>query len=162
MYIRTRLTLWFLFLLILLLTVFSLTVYQLIQSYLIEWLDKDVHQQASSVQARIHLCPGQIRLCIPPLDVFHSPDLYLQVRSQNGAVLASSGNLENHMLPIFHDAPAMGQMKEVSVDTMLLVVYCQPVIINHTMQGICSRGPCSSNDLLRIGPTEKPAHSGSH
>ncbi len=143
MYIRTRLTLWFLFLLILLLTVFSLTVYQLIQGYLIEWLDKDVHQQASSVQARIHLCPGQIRLCIPPLDVFHSPDLYLQVRGQNGAVLASSGNLENHMLPIFHDAPAMGQMKEVPVDTMLLVVYCQPVIINHTVQGyvLAARAP---------------------
>ena len=133
--IRTRLTLWFLFILTLLLAVFSLTIYQITHSQLVTWLDQDVQQQAADVQARVHLCPGQTKLCVPPLNVFYSPDIYLQVRSQNGTVLASSGNLENHVLPIFHDAPAVGQMKEVPVDAMLLVVYCQPVIINHTVQG---------------------------
>jgi two-component system, OmpR family, sensor kinase len=135
MYIRTRLTLWFLFILTLLLVVFSITIYQLTHSYLITWLDQDVHEQATSVQISVHLCPGQTKLCVPPLDVFHAPDLYLQVRGQNGGVLASSGNLENHVLPIFYNVPATGQMKEVSVDTMPLVVYCQPVIINHKLQG---------------------------
>ncbi len=135
MYIRTRLTLWFLFILTLLLAVFSVTIYQLTHSHLLTWLDQDVHQQATSVQARIHLCPGQTTLCVPPLDVYRSPDIYLQVRSQTGAVLASSGNLENHILPIFHDGSATGEMKEVPVDNMLLVVYCQPLLIDHRLQG---------------------------
>ncbi len=135
MYIRTRLTLWFLFILTLLLAVFSIIIYQLIHSHLLGWIDQDVRQQATSAQARIHLCPGTTTLCVPPFDVFRSPDTYLQVRSQNGAVLVSSSNLEKHILPIFHNAAAMGQMKEVLVDKMLLIVYCQPVMINHKLRG---------------------------
>ncbi len=143
MYIRTRLTLWFLLILTLLLAVFSTAIYQLTNSHLITWIDQDVQQQATHVQARIHLCPGQTTLCVPPLAIFHSPDLYLQVRSQNGAVVASSSNLENHVLPILENTPAKGQIKEVQVDTMSLVVYCQPMIINSRLQGyvLAARAP---------------------
>ncbi len=135
MYIRTRLTLWFLFILTLLLAAFSITIYQLTHSHLLTWIDQDVRQRDAKIEASIHLCPGQAKLCVPPLTVFNAPDIYLQVRSQNGTVLASSGNMEQHILPIFHDAPATGQIKELPVDNMLLVVYCHPLMINHTLQG---------------------------
>ncbi len=136
MFIRTRLTLWFLGILTLLLVTFSITIYQLTHSQLLTWVDQDVRQQASTLQANIHLCPGETaRLCVPQINVFRTPDVYLQVRSQNGAVLASSSNLEHHTLPILSGTAATSQEKEVSVDTLQLVVYCRPIVINHQLQG---------------------------
>jgi two-component system, OmpR family, sensor kinase len=135
MYIRTRLTLWFLLILTLLLVAFSITIYQFTNNHLLTWVDEDVHQQATSLKDRVHLCPGTTTLCVPHIDVFRTPDVYLQVRSQNGTVLASSSNLEQHLLPILSGTTATGQVKEVFVDKLLLFVYCQPIIINHQLQG---------------------------
>jgi two-component system, OmpR family, sensor kinase len=135
MYIRTRLTLWFLLILTLLLVAFSITIYQFTNNHLLTWVDEDVHQQATALKDRIHLCPGTTRLCVPHIDVFRTPDVYLQVRTPNGAVLASSSNLEQHLLPILSGTTATGQVKEEFVDKLLLFVYCQPIMINHQLQG---------------------------
>ena len=135
MFIRTRLTLWFLGILTLLLTTFSISIYQLTDRQLLTWVDSDVRQQASTLRGDIHLCPGSARLCVPQISVFHTPDVYLQVRSQNGTVLASSSNLEHHILPILSGATATGQTKEMLVDKLLLLVYCQPILVNHQLQG---------------------------
>ena len=145
MYIRTRLTLWFLLILTLLLVVFSIIIYQLTHNNSVAWVDQDVRHQASLLQARIHLCPNTQTLCVPPLDTFGSPDLYLQVRDPQGKVLASSGNLEQHVLPILRDPVAKEQMKELAVDGLTLVVYCQQVIINHRFLGyaIVARSPAT-------------------
>ena len=135
MYIRMRLTLWFLLILTLLLAAFSLTVYQLTNNQLLTWVNQDVHWQATVLKGRIHLCPGTARLCVPHIDVFRTPDVYLQVQSPNGAVLASSSNLEQHTLPILSGTTVAGQVRVVSVDKLLLFVYCLPIVINHQLQG---------------------------
>ncbi|MBA2393295.1 MAG: HAMP domain-containing histidine kinase [Ktedonobacteraceae bacterium] len=135
MYIRMRLTLWFLFILTLLLAVFSIAIYQFTNNHLLTWVNQDVHNQAALLQGHIHLCPGTTRLCVPHIDVFRTPDVYLQVRSPEGTVLASSSNLEQHILPILSGTPATGQVKEVLVDKLLLFVYCQPLMINNRLQG---------------------------
>ena len=135
MYIRTRLTLWFLLILTLLLVAFSLTIYQLTNNQLLTWVNEDVHQQATTLKDRIHLCPGTTRLCVPHIDVFRTPDVYVQVRSPDGTVLASSSNLEQHMLPILSGTTAGGQVKVASVDKLQLFVYCLPIMINNHLQG---------------------------
>ena len=135
MFIRTRLTLWFLLILTLLLVAFSVIIYQFTDNHLLTWVNQDVRQQATTLQKNIHLCPGTTRLCVPQINVFRRPDVYLQVRSQNGTVLASSSNLEQHTLPILSGTTATGKVKEVPVDNLLLFVYCQPILINHQLQG---------------------------
>src|SRR5438132_11104901 len=99
MYIRTRLTLWFLLILALMLAAFSLTIYQLTRNNLLGWVKQDVRHQATLLRAAIHPCPGAATLCVPPLDVFHYPEIYLQVQDPQGTVLASSGSLGEHRLP---------------------------------------------------------------
>ena len=93
MYIRTRLTLWFLLIVLLLLAAFSVTIYQLTRSNLLAMIDQDVRHQAAILQVAIHPCPGTATLCVPPLVVFKSPDTFLQVQDQHGTILARSGNL---------------------------------------------------------------------
>src|SRR5258708_15737122 len=82
------------------LAAFSLTIYQLTRSNLLGWVKQDVRHQATLLRATIHPCPGAATLCVPPLDVFHSPEIYLQAQDPQGTVLASSGNLRKHRLPL--------------------------------------------------------------
>jgi signal transduction histidine kinase len=135
MYIRNRLTLWFLLILALMLAAFSVTIYQLTKSNLLGWINQDVRHQAAVLRATIHPCMGTTTLCVPELDVFNSPDIFLQVQDPHGTVLASSGNLGRRTLPLMRDAIAADQVKEVPVGNMPLFVYGQPVMMNHQLLG---------------------------
>src|SRR5258708_32190656 len=99
MYIRTRLTLWFLLILALMLAAFSLTIYQLTRSNLLGWVKQDVRHQATLLRATIHPCPGAATLCVPPLDVFHSPEIYRQGNDPRGPGLAVRANFGERPLP---------------------------------------------------------------
>jgi two-component system, OmpR family, sensor kinase len=135
MYIRTRLTIWFLLIVLVLLAAFSVTIYQLTRSNLLAMIDQDVHHQAAILQTAIHPCPGTATLCVPPLDVFNSPDTFLQVQDQHGTILARSGNLGKWKLPLLPTAIAANQVQELPVEKMPLFVYGQPVVINHQVLG---------------------------
>ena len=151
MYIRTRLTLWFLLILTLVLAAFSVIIYQLTRNNLLTWVDQDVRHQATILRANIHQCPGTATLCVPQLDVFNLPDTFLQVLDQHGSVLASSGNLGKRTLPLLRDAIAADQVKEVPVGNMPLFVFGQPVTINHRLLGyiIVARSPQTIYHALR-------------
>jgi two-component system OmpR family sensor kinase len=135
MYIRTRLTLWFLLIVLVLLAAFSVTIYQLTKSNLLAMIDQDVRHQAAILQAAIHQCPGTATLCPPQLDVFTSPDTFLQVQDQHGNILARSGNLGKWRLPLLPAAIAADQVQELPVEKTPLFVYGQPVVINHRLLG---------------------------
>jgi two-component system, OmpR family, sensor kinase len=135
MYIRTRLTLWFLLIVLLLLAAFSVTIYQLTKRNLLAMIDQDVRHQAAILRAAIHPCPGTATLCVPPLDVFNSPDTFLQVQDQHGNILARSGNLGKWRLPLLPAAIAADQVQELPVEKTPLFVYGQPVVINHRILG---------------------------
>lgn len=135
MYIRTRLTVWFLLIVLVLLATFSMTIYQLTKRNLVEEIDQDVRHQAAILQAAIHLCPGTTRLCIPQLDVFKSPDTFLQVQDQRGTILARSGNLGKWRLPLLPAAIAANRVQELQVEKAPLFVYGQPIIIDNRVQG---------------------------
>src|SRR5438874_10734986 len=106
MYIRTRLALWFMLILAVALAAFSVAIFQLTRSNLLTEIDHDVRQRAAAIHATVLPTPGETTLRVPQLDVFSSPDCYLQVLDQHGKVLASSGNLGNRTLPLLQDAIA--------------------------------------------------------
>ncbi len=143
MYIRTRLALWFMLILSVVLTAFSVTIYQLTKSNLLTEIDTDVRQRAAMLNLATHPYPQETTLHVPKLDVFASPDIYLQVLDQHGRVLASSGNLENRTLPLMRDAIAADQVREARVGSTLLFVYGQAVIIHHKLLGyvLVARSP---------------------
>jgi signal transduction histidine kinase len=135
MYIRTRLTIWFLLIVLLLLAAFSVTIYQLTKRNLVAEIDQDVRHQAAILQTTIHQCPGSLTLCVPELDVFQSPDTFLQVQDQRGTILAKSGNLGKWKLPLLPSAIAANQVQELPVEKTPLFVYGQSIIINHQVRG---------------------------
>lgn len=135
--IRTRLTCWFTLIILVLLTAFSVTIFQLTRSNLLSMIDLDVRHQAGILQAAVHPCPGTAtpQLCVPSLDIFSSPDTFLQVQDRQGAVLASSGNLGKLKLPLLSAAISTNQVVELPVKHTPLFVYGQQVIRSHQMLG---------------------------
>lgn len=135
--IRTRLTVWFMLIVLVLLAAFSMTIFQLTKNNLLSLIDQDVRHQADILQAAIHPCPGPgtAKLCVPTLDVFYSPDTFLQVQDQNGTILARSGNLGKWRLPFLPAAIAANQVEEVPVKQVSLFVYGQQIVRNHRLFG---------------------------
>jgi len=143
MYIRTRLALWFMLILSVVLTVFSVSIYQLTKSNLLTEIDTDVRQRAAMLMLATHPYPQDTTIHVPKLDVFASPDIYLQVLDQHGRVLASSGNLGNRTLPLMRDAIAADQVREARVGSTLLFVYGRAVIAHNQLLGyvLVARSP---------------------
>ena len=143
MYIRTRLALWFLLILSLVLMAFSATIYQLTKSNLLNEIDTDVRQRAAMLSLATHPYPQETTMHVPKLDVFASPDIYLQVLDQHGSVLASSGNLGSRTLPLMRDAIAADQVREARVGSTLLFVYGRAVLVHHQLLGyvLVARSP---------------------
>ncbi len=135
MSIRTRLALLFMLILSVVLTAFSVTIYQLTKSNLLTEIDTDVRQRAAMLNLATHPYPQATTIHVPKLDVFASPDIYLQVLDQHGSVRASSGNLGNRTLPLMRDAIAADQVREVRVGSTLLFVYGRAVLVHHTLLG---------------------------
>src|SRR6266849_1358161 len=143
MYIRTRLALWFMLILSVVLMAFSVTIYQLTKSNLLTEIDTDVRQRAAMLTLATHPYPQETTMRVPKLDVFASPDIYLQVLDQRGRVLGSSGNLGNRTLPLMRDAIAADQVREARVGKTLLFVYGRAVIAHHQLLGyvLVARSP---------------------
>jgi signal transduction histidine kinase len=143
MYIRTRLALWFMLILSVVLTAFSVTIYQLTKSNLLTEIDTDVRQRAAMLSLATHPYSQETTLRVPRLDVFASPDIYLQVLDQSGRVLASSGNLGNRTLPLMRVAIAADQVREARVGSTLLFVYGRAVIAHNQLLGyvLVARSP---------------------
>lgn len=77
MYLRTRLALWFMLILSVVLTSFSVTIYQLTKNNLLTEIDTDVRQRAAMLTLATHPYPQETSMRVPKLDVFASPDIYL-------------------------------------------------------------------------------------
>ncbi len=105
MSIRLRLLLWYSGLLVLLLSAFGGILYAVLQSSLLAQIDRTLMETAQEVQAgarrRVAITPFNWHevVTLPPLDVFASPSIFVQVRYPAGIVAATSANLRNRTLP---------------------------------------------------------------
>ncbi|MDH7488309.1 MAG: sensor histidine kinase, partial [Anaerolineae bacterium] len=104
--IRTRLTLWYVGLLALVLVVFDLTVYAVLSYRTYAEVDRSVQTLADQIVMSIRaennplsvLVSGRVRL--PSVDAFSTPDTYWQVVRTDGVIAARSANLGEQSLPL--------------------------------------------------------------
>lgn len=143
MYIRTRLALWFMVMLAVVLVGFSVVIYQLTRTNLLDEIAKDVQQRATLIELTVRPEQPTGPLRLPELDVFAAPDVYLQVLDENGSVLASSGNLGQRRLPFSKESFKAGQVEEQRIGTLPLFEYGKPVVVNQQMRGyvVVARSP---------------------
>jgi signal transduction histidine kinase len=130
MYVRTRLTLWFVLILALMLAAFGYTIYELTRESLLAEVKRDVQQRATELAAVARPAPGQFVLHIPPLDVFKAPDTYVQLVNSSGRVLARSANLGRRSLPV-----PPGGLREARLSGVPLVVCAFPVRLGSHVLG---------------------------
>src|SRR5919201_5714396 len=130
MYIRTRLTLWFLLILALVLAAFGLALYQFTRTSLLAEVDRDVQQRAAAIAAVARPAPDQLTLRTPPLDIFQAPDTYMQIVDASGRVLARSGNLGHRTLPVLP-----GRLHEARLAGVPLVIGAKPVRVGTHVLG---------------------------
>jgi len=143
MYFRTRLALWFMLMLAVLLAVFSVAVYQVTRASLLGEIDRDVRQRAAAIALTASPPSGETGLRVPSLDVFTAPDTYLEVLNAGGAVVARSGNLGKRTLPLSQAAIEADRVDEVSVGGLKLFVYARSVLTDAGVQGyvVVARAP---------------------
>ncbi len=127
MYIRTRLALWFMLIIVVVLAAFSVAIYQLTHNNLLMEIQWDVQQRAAAIVKSATPGDSQTGLIVPKLDVFSTPDTYLQIYGPDGTVISSSVNLNSRTLPLMKDAIRAGQVKEIQVDGVPLYIYGEAV-----------------------------------
>ncbi len=144
MYIRTRLALWFMLILAVVISVFSVEVYQQTRSNLLGEIDRDVRQRANLLAGLARPAPGETRPHVPNhLDVFTAPDTFCEVLDVHGRVLARSGNLGARTLPLSPAALAPDHANEVRIGGVVLLLSARSVGVNGQIRGyvIVARAP---------------------
>jgi heavy metal sensor kinase len=144
MSIRTRLTLWYVGLLALLLIVFGVALYATVYITSYQEVDRSLQQRASDIQSSLATVitlqddfASILRrggLVIPNADVFSTGDIYVQLRSLDGRIFSRSENLGNQYLvipPEQHERARNGEIvpSDFTVHKTRLRAYVAPIVI---------------------------------
>ena len=132
MYIRTRLALWFMLILAIVLVTFSVSIYNLTHDSLLAQAKQDVRNLAGVLVAAVQPGLADAPPAIANLDAFTAPDISLQVRDAAGEVRASAGYLGAQSIPQWRDTIKTGQVEEVRVGAQPFYVYDRPVYTGAT------------------------------
>ncbi len=144
MSIRTRLTLWYVGLLALLLIVFGVALYTTVYITSYQEVDRSLQQRAGDIQASLATVitlqddfASIIRrggLVLPNADVFSNGDIYVQLRALDGRIISRSENLGNQYLvipPDQHERAKKGEVvpSDFTVNKTRLRAYVAPIVI---------------------------------
>jgi two-component system OmpR family sensor kinase len=144
MSIRSRLTLWYVGLLALLLIVFGVALYATVYITSYREVDRSLQQRAGDIQASLSAVlnlqddfASIIRrggLVLPNADVFSNGDIYVQLRAVDGRIISRSENLGNQYLvipPDQHDRAKRGEIvpSDFTVNKTRLRAYVAPIVI---------------------------------
>jgi two-component system OmpR family sensor kinase len=135
MYIRTRLALAVILIMVVVLAGFAVVIYQLTHNNLLSEIEWDVRQRADAIATSVTPASGQSSLNLPKLDVFSTPDTYLQIADPSGKVISSSANLNNRTLPLQLDAVQANQVKEIQLDSVPLYIYGKAIMQGDHVMG---------------------------
>jgi two-component system, OmpR family, sensor kinase len=133
--IRTRLTVGFLAIVAAVIAVFGLAVYDLTRQSLLSQLDQSVRDHASELAVAAEPPAGQTTPQLPDIDMFNSPDLFVEIVDSSGAVLGVSGNLGKERLPFHPNAIRSDQVEDVRVDGRPLILYGRPIESGGQLRG---------------------------
>jgi signal transduction histidine kinase len=148
MSVRLRLTLLYTGLLALALTIFASIVYINMYRTLYGEIDQSVNSMANSVlkSVKITIAPFSLReIILPDVDVFSSPDTYIQVVDAEGRLVTHSRNLGVQLLPLSEStlasaARGKGFYETVKSSSRKLRIFNVPLILNGNLEGILQVG----------------------
>ncbi len=135
MSIRTRLTVGFLLIVAAVIAVFGLAVYDLTRQSLLSEMDQNVRDRAAVFAVAAGPAPGQTVPQLPDIDMFNSPDTFVEIVDPAGAVLGASGNLGSQKLPLDVDAIRNNRVEDVRVDGRPLILYGRPIESDGQLRG---------------------------
>jgi two-component system, OmpR family, sensor kinase len=135
--IRVRLTLWYTFLLGAILLAFSTLLYLVLSFSLHDQVDRNLKDRAQQVGARIEAQTVVMetgKVVLPPLNVFSSPAIFIQVVRADGELVSASDNLGDQRFPhseeIYkNNKKGQALFKTVVIDDTPIRVYSAPIVI---------------------------------
>src|SRR5204862_4465948 len=137
------LALWYMLMLAVPLGAFSIAIYQGMRGNLLGEVNTDVQQRAALLAAAVEPTNGSDSLRRTQLDVFTTPDIFLQTMDEHGAVVDRSSNLESQILPLLPQSIAENKVTEVTVGKSKLVLYGRAVTSHGQLRGyaLVARSP---------------------
>ncbi|MGQ9628558.1 MAG: ATP-binding protein [Anaerolineae bacterium] len=151
MSIRTRLTLWYIGLLGIILLGFGFLFYSILYNSMMAEVDRNVHERAGQVISFIQaendplslFISGVVRL--PPIDVFSSPDVYVQILRLDGRVVSRSDNLGEQSLPVekaMLESNARGEEDHyiLKIGEARLRIFSAPLAVGEQIVGVVQVG----------------------
>ncbi|MCF6093072.1 HAMP domain-containing histidine kinase [Microaerobacter geothermalis] len=149
MSIRFRLTLWYTSVLAITFILIGTSLYFFLVHNLTKDLDRRLVAKAQEVYQSIEVVvdfPFPLKqLVLPELNVFVSPDIYLQAVNHKGEVVARSRNLGSQTLPLSantlkNTGKGEGYIETVQVSSYRFRIYSLPLIVNNNVIGILQVG----------------------
>ncbi len=147
--IRMRLTVWYSTVLSLTLLAFGIFLYLFLSYNLHLEIDQSITNQANQVVRSITVVgeyPFPLnQVVLPNVDVFASPDTYLQVVSEDGEIAARSTNLGHQVLPLSREtllyaSKGEGFYETLQVGSQNLRIYNLPLTYKNKTLGILQVG----------------------
>jgi signal transduction histidine kinase len=151
MTIRTRLTLWYTFLLGAILVGFSILLYWILYFSLYDQVDLTLQDRAQQVgvgigqQAIIRRSGDVLGIEIPQLDVFSSPAVLIQVVQADGSLVSTTENLGRQRFPadaaiLKTNLAGRAVFKTITIDKISIRIYSAPIIIGERVIGAVQVG----------------------
>jgi signal transduction histidine kinase len=145
--IRIRLTLWYTFLLGAILIAFSTLLYLVLSFSLRDQVDRNLKDRAQQVGNQIEAQAVVLetgKVVLPPLNVFSSPAIFIQVVRADGSLVTATGNLEDRHFPYTSEIAAVNRtgqsvFRTVMIENTPIRVYSAPIIIgpqNHVVGAV--------------------------
>jgi signal transduction histidine kinase len=145
--IRIRLTIAYTFLLGAILLAFSLLLYMVLSFSLRDQVDRNLKDRALQVGAQIEsqaVVMETGRVVLPPLNIFSSPAVFIQVIEADGTLVAATGNLGGQRFPYSQEIAAINRggqavFKTVTIENTPVRIYSAPIIIgpsNHVVGAV--------------------------
>lgn len=135
--IRIRLTLVYTFMLGAILIGFSLLLYMVLSFSLRDQVDRNLKDRALQVGAQIESQSVVLetgRVVLPPINIFSSPSIFIQVIRADGELVTATGNLGRQRFPYSEEIAATnlkGQAiyKTVTIENTPVRVYSAPITV---------------------------------
>lgn len=151
MSIRTRLTVGFLLIVAAVMAVFGLAVYDLTRQSLLGEMERSVRGHAADFALAAQPAAGQRLPQVPDLDMFNSPDTFVEIVDPSGTLLGASANLGAQRLPFHPEAIRRDRVEDVSLGGSPLILYGKPIEVDGELRGYVLVALAPSPIYLALG-----------
>ncbi|GAB4429287.1 MAG: HAMP domain-containing sensor histidine kinase [Anaerolineae bacterium] len=135
--IRIRLTLWYTVLLAAILVAYSVLLYMVLSFFLHDQIDRNLKERAVQIGTLFEaqsMVVEQGQIMLPPLNVFSSPAVFIQVVDADGRLITANSNMGTQRLPFspqIHQTNLLGLAKydTITIDNTPVRIYSAPILV---------------------------------